>query len=308
MPDKPATRATTWMLAHVELPSPPPQVPDSVIESSSKSERCPTIVSKDREQSVGIAGHLRREVLSDPVVQSVTDEVFKKMKREYETMSGQCPEMDTVKVTGNPSDKCKSQGGGAEGEHIQPALIPHKRRKAEACDPSRAKLRRREVNNESERKRREMLNLAFDNLQARLPLTQSVPPSRRFVVEEAVRFIDKLQEELRSFKANTEAAGAATTIMPDNNQNFDDISPHVRSGLDVIPGGQYGEEGSTRPAEPEDESDELINREAPYWSSDHVVSDLVPYDLYPQLYLPISLSARRVQTWYMPIQPGLVWL
>ncbi|KAJ8093933.1 hypothetical protein PM082_009816 [Marasmius tenuissimus] len=133
MPDKPTARAT-WTLAHVEIPPkpwilpPPPQVPDRAIENPFKTEHHPMLVSDDRENSVGTAGHSRHEVLSDPVVQRVTDEVLRKMKRKHMTTSSQCPGIGIVDVIGNSSGASKGQDeDDDDDEPIQSALVPQKR-------------------------------------------------------------------------------------------------------------------------------------------------------------------------------------
>ncbi|KAJ8093932.1 hypothetical protein PM082_009815 [Marasmius tenuissimus] len=137
----------------------------------------------------------------------------------------------------------------------------------------------------------------------------SASPSKRLIVEEAACFIDKLQEEIKSLKANAEVV--STTRVVDGNVNLKNIFSHAPSGISASLGEQPAGECSTQPAELETESDEPIDRNTPYWSSNHIytiISDPEPYELYPQLYLPISPSARRVQRWYMPILPGVTWL
>ncbi|KAJ8093955.1 hypothetical protein PM082_009838 [Marasmius tenuissimus] len=316
MTDKPTTRSALT-LSHVLIPpkprflqQPPPPPPDRAMENLSQSEHRAILNSVDSEQRVDIAECTRRRVSSNLVGR---DE--ERTKREYEITSSQCPGIGVVRV--GPSSTPDSQGGenDSDNEPTDFALVPRKRRKTEDRDSQKVNreksLKRREANKACQRAQRKKLKVAIDALQNRLPLT-SAPPSRCSVVEETARFIDSLQTEIDSLKAGLEVACTITTGITDSNESPENPPSHTPSEPSGSPGEQPTEECSIRLAESETESDEPVDRNAPYWSSNHfytIISDPEPYDLYPQLYLPISPTAHsRVQKWYTPISPGLVWL
>ncbi|KAK1223900.1 hypothetical protein PQX77_013216 [Marasmius sp. AFHP31] len=263
------------------------------------------------EHPVGIAERTRRRVSS-----GLVDWDEERTKRKDAIGSSQCPEIGMVKA--QPSVASDGQGGGDDSDY-EPAsftaLVPQKRRKTKDCDSEKVErnksCKRREAHKVCQRAQRRKLKVAIDTLQDRLPLA-SAPPSKCFVVEEAAHFIDSLQTKIESLKAELEVMRTITTGIADGNERPQNIPSHTPSEPSGSPGDQPAGGCSIRPVESETESDEPVDRNAPYWSSNHIytiISDPEPYDSYPQLYLPISpIAHNRAQKWYAPISPGLVWL